>query len=203
MWYDSKIASYGDINYKINKIYCEKHNFDLICSNKKKYKHRHSAWERLPLILEHIEKYDYIIWIDADAFFYIDSANICNIIEKNMDKNFIFSNDIGNKNINTGLMIIKNCTYCIDFIKIWAYSEELYKQNPHKAWWDQGVLIDMINKNISDIKNNCIFHDYGILQEFNLDENPESPALVVHLAGRNESKRVDVSTTYYKRISNA
>ena len=26
MWYDSTISSYGDINYKINRAYCDKNN---------------------------------------------------------------------------------------------------------------------------------------------------------------------------------
>jgi hypothetical protein len=44
----------------------------------------------------------------------------------------------------------------IDFIKKWAYDEELYNKNPKPEWWDQGVLFDMINRNILDIKNNYI-----------------------------------------------
>ena len=30
MWYDENIALYGDINYKINKKYCDKNNIELI-----------------------------------------------------------------------------------------------------------------------------------------------------------------------------
>ena len=33
MWYDSNISNFADINYKINKIYCDKYEYDLICSN--------------------------------------------------------------------------------------------------------------------------------------------------------------------------
>ena len=40
MFYDNAIKEYGDINYKINKMYCEKYNLDLILSNKKVYKNR-------------------------------------------------------------------------------------------------------------------------------------------------------------------
>ena len=44
MFYDDNIRDYGDINYKINKLYCEKYNLDLILSKEKTYKDRHSAY---------------------------------------------------------------------------------------------------------------------------------------------------------------
>ena len=81
MWYDSKISSFADINYKINKAYCDKHNIEIICCNQRRYTDRHPVWERIPLILEHINKYDYAIWIDADAHFYIDSEGFTEPLE--------------------------------------------------------------------------------------------------------------------------
>ena len=51
MWYDECIASYGEINYEINKIYCDKNNIELIKCNKRRHVNRHPAWERIPLIL--------------------------------------------------------------------------------------------------------------------------------------------------------
>ena len=37
MFYDDAIKSYGDINYNINKLYCKKHNLEIIVSHKRKY----------------------------------------------------------------------------------------------------------------------------------------------------------------------
>ena len=80
MWFDNQIKEYADINYKINKIYCDKYGYTLIKSNIRKYPERKPHWERIPLILENFDKFDYLIWIDADAHFYIDSPPITNII---------------------------------------------------------------------------------------------------------------------------
>ena len=84
--------------------------------NERRQSNRHSAWERIPLILKYINDYDYVMWIDADAFFYNDANNILDIIDDNINYNFIFSNDIGNNNINTGVYIVKNSQYSIDFL---------------------------------------------------------------------------------------
>jgi hypothetical protein len=195
MFYDDNIKCYGDLNYTINKMYCEKYNLDFIFSNQKQYKNRHSAWERLPLLIKNLPMYDYLMWIDADAFFYKDAGNIVNIIEKNKDVNFIFSNDIGNTNINTGFFIVKNTEYSIEFLKKWAYDEQLYKKNPKPAWWDQGVLVYMFNNNILNIKKNCVYHDYGILQHFH-EIDKQKNTYIYHLAGKKSQIRCDTSKKY-------
>ena len=200
MFYDDAIKEYGDINFKINKKYCEKYNIDLIFSNHPKYKNILPTWERLPLILHYIQDYDYLIWIDADAFFYKDAINIIEIIQQNIDVPFIFSNDIGDKNINAGFFIVKNSDYSIEFLNKWAYDAELYKNIPIPHWQDQSVLISMIDQNILDINNNHISYPYGILQYFGYEheqlENNWKP-FILHMAGRSFEKRVDVSNKYY------
>ena len=166
MFYDDNIKNYGDINYEINKNYCKKYGLDIIVSHKKIYDNRHPAWERLPLLLKYIDNYDYLIWIDADAFFFPDANNIVDVINNNSDFNFIFSNDITGLNVNTGILIVKNSQYSKEFLERWAYDDSLFENNTYPHWWDQGVLIDMINNNLLDIKNNSICIDYGILQSF-------------------------------------
>jgi hypothetical protein len=200
MFYDNEIKNYGEINYEINKRYCEKYNLQIILSNEKKYNDRHSAWERLPLLLDNILKFDYLIWIDADAFFYNDANNIVDIIHENENVNFIFSNDIGNANINSGVFIVKSTQYSIDFLTKWAYDEELYNNNPYPNWWDQGVLIHMFNNNILNIQENSIQHDYGVLQHF-YENDKLIKTYIFHLAGQNNALRYDTSKEYFYKIS--
>lgn len=198
MWYDENAASYGDINYEINKIYCDKNNIELIRCNKRRYSNRHPAWERVPLLLKYINDYDYVMWIDADAHFYIDSKNIVDIINENKDYNFIFSNDIGYTIINTGVFIVKNTQYSIDFLTKWGYDEILYNNNSRPHFWDQGVVIDMWQQNILDIKNNCIIIDCGVLQHFFGEEILPNKSFIFHLAGQSIEIRINHSLNYLK-----
>jgi len=200
MFYDDNIESYGEINYKINKLYCEKYNLKIILSKEKKYSNRHPAWERLPLLLDNISNFDYLIWIDADAFFYNDANNIVDIINSNNDVNFIFSNDINNTNINTGIFIVKNSNYSINFLTKWAYDEELYTSNPYPVWWDQGVLINMFNNNILDIKQNSIQLEYGVLQHFNENDKIDNKTYIYHLAGKYYDTRYSISKNYFDKL---
>ena len=202
MFYDDAIKEYGDNNYAINKKYCDKYKLDIILSQEKTYQNRHASWERLPLILKHIEKYDYLIWIDADAYFYYDAGNIVDFIQEQPNDNFIFSNDMGNRNINSGFFIVKNCEYSRQFLQKWAYDEELYINNPYPIWWDQGVLCSMIEQNILDIKNNASCHEYGIMQHFDKDYlvHSHKRPYVFHMAGRTTNERIIESNKYYDMI---
>jgi hypothetical protein len=208
MFYDLPIAEYGDINYKINKKYCDRHNIDIICEHEKMHLNRHSAWERLPLILKHIDNYDYIIWIDADAFFYYNERNICEIIKEHFNENinFIFSKDInctGNDDINTGFFIVKNTQFSKDFINKWSFDEELYNSNPYPKWWDQGVLIDMYRKNIMNIIHNSISLDYGTLQHFVKEEiyDVSYEPYVLHLSEKSREERIETSSVYLELLT--
>jgi len=198
MFYDDKIENYGKINYEINKKYCEKYGFDIILSNSKTYTNRHSAWEKLPLLLSNISNYDYLVWIDADAYFYKDAKSIVDFININPNANFIFSNDISGKNINSGIFIIKNTQYSIDFLNKWAYDEELYvKFSFPPIWWEQAVLFHMFYQNILNIQENCILLDYGVLQHF-YENDKNDKTLVHHLAGRLDNDiRYNTSKKYF------
>uniref|UniRef100_A0A6C0DF49 Nucleotide-diphospho-sugar transferase domain-containing protein n=1 Tax=viral metagenome TaxID=1070528 RepID=A0A6C0DF49_9ZZZZ len=199
MWYDSDVSIYGDMTKKINKSYCEKYNIHFIHCDEKRYDDRHPAWEKLLLILKHIENYDYIIWVDADAFFYMDSPNISEIIYKKPNVDLIFS---GDKNVimNTGIFIVKNTKYSIHFLNEWAYNNELYSSNPYPHWWENGVIIDIYNKNLLNIKENSVIIPYGILQDF--DEKYKNKPYIYHLAGKNKQIRIQKCLKYYNKYNN-
>lgn len=68
------ICSHGDSNMNDWKKYsfpnfmkyCQKHNYTFIGSNRR-FDDRHPSWARLPMILEIIARYDWVVWIDPDA----------------------------------------------------------------------------------------------------------------------------------------
>ena len=199
MFYDDNIKKYGDINYKINKKYCEKYNLTLVVSNEKKYTDRHAAWERIPLLLDNISNFDYIIWIDSDAFFYYDANNIIDIINNNLNYNFIFSKDKGRNSVNSGFIIVKNSEYSINFLKIWGYDEELYNKYKNHKWWDQAALNDLISNNVLNINKNSVELKYGVLQHF-CENDKLDGTYVYHLAGRDIEHRYESSVYYLNKL---
>tara|TARA_R100000664_G_C2704090_1_gene103336 strand:+ start:22 stop:717 length:696 start_codon:yes stop_codon:yes gene_type:complete len=207
MWYDNHVSDYGDNCYKINKVYCDKYKYDLIKSSDRFYTSRSPHWERFPLILKHIEKYDYVVWIDADAFFYNVSPPISNLINKHK-KDILFSADDNQMNpppINSGVMILKNTERVINIIKKWAYSEHLkdkYCGNevvegilcPKMNWIeDQALIRGFVKDNIDRINEISKLLPYLELQHYREIERDALTKLkalpyIFHLPGMHENR---------------
>tara|TARA_B110000483_G_C18117465_1_gene512196 strand:- start:134 stop:799 length:666 start_codon:yes stop_codon:yes gene_type:complete len=201
MFYDDNIKEYSDITRSINDIYCRKHGIDLIVSKTARKSERKPHWERIYLILEHLSNYDYMVWIDSDAFFYEDSKHIMELITKH-DIPFIFSRDLGNQKVNTGVFIVKNTQYSVDFLTKWGYDDEIYDHtillnNLH----DQDGLDYMFDKNIMDISNHSHFVDYGVLQHFYIDET--FTPYIFHMSGKKKDIRIRTSRFYLNKIQSS
>jgi len=219
-WYDDNIKEFADINFEINKKYALKNKYDFIKCNNRRLENKDLPWEKLSLIYSLFEKqYDYIVWIDADAFFYIDSPPIENIINEHNDENVIFSGDMQTRyqsypisfqlmDINTGFMIYRNNKYSQEFIKNWIINEYPII-NP--VWWEQNSVLHMYKHNILDIQNNSVIIEYNILQHFEkehlehcftkqygLDNKP----FIFHMAGETKEQRIKYSQEYYNLIIN-
>ena len=219
MWFDDPISHYGRNCYKINKAYCDKYNYNIIKSSDRTYADKHYSavpprsphWERFPLILRNIEKYDYVFWIDADAFFYFDSPRIEKIINEYDNKEILFSADhsqLSPPAINSGVLILKNTRRVIDIVKKWAYSEDLknkycgYKyQNgflcPKINWIeDQGLIRGFVKDNVDGINEISKLLPYSELQHYNVSERTALSKLknkpyIFHLAGRHEDRFIE------------
>ncbi len=179
MWYDSTMEKYGDVNYEINKRYCDRYGYDIIKSNVRHYTDRTPHWERLPFILSMFDKYDYIIWIDADAHFYIDSPPITKAIDEYPEKTFIVSMDVDdpqydrNVAVNSGFFITKTTADMKMIFTEWMENKTLYDErygftvgNDRGLFQDQGILRLMLDKNLFGMRNKTQIVEYGILQFF-------------------------------------
>lgn len=200
MFYDDNVKEFSDISRDITSIYCEKHNIDLIVSHTVKNTQRKPHWERIYLILEHLSKYDYMVWIDSDAFFYENSKHIMDLIKEH-DTPIIFSRDQDNQNVNTGVFIVKNTQYSIDFLNKWGYDDEIYNHtlvlnNLH----DQDGLDYMFNHNIMDIHNNSQFVNYGVLQHFYIDDAFTIKPMIFHMCGKKHNIRVMLARFYLNQL---
>jgi len=202
MFYDDNVKEFSDINRNINAIYCKKHNIDLIVSHTVKNPQRKPHWERIYLILEHLSKYDYMVWIDSDAFFYENSKHIMEIIKEH-DTPIIFSGDTykHNTSINSGFFIVKNTPYSFNFLNKWGYDDAIHEHAlKMNRWHDQDGLLYICDHNILDIKNNSIIIEYGVLQHFCINEHFNNTPYIFHSAGKQKEYRIQVSQFYFNKI---
>ena len=215
MWYNQHVAHYGDICLEINRLYCQKHGYELIRSSKRTYKDRPPTWERFPLLLKHIENYDYVVWIDADAFFYNSAPPLEEIIN-HYEKDILLSADVDTylvpNSVNAGVFVLKNTKKVISLLNKWAFDEELAnrflnEKAPETQHWieDQAMIRGCLKYNVDDMQSITKVLPYMELQHFNLHEFPilkrhNILPYVFHTAGKIPSFRYYISKSYLQEI---
>lgn len=201
-WYDQGIAKYADITAEINKRYCDRIGYDFVVDHKRRVPNIKQTWERFPLIIDMIGKvpHKYICWIDADACFNPKSKYVIeDIINRNKDKDFIFSDDVGkNHTINAGIFILKNNEYCKNMLNYFLqFSSSNHPDKDKYAGFDQAAINIYYLENINNLKDRSVMIDYGVLQIFpNLANDKNIDAIFLHTAGTDSNYRVK----YFNKI---
>ena len=182
----------GILSENKNKNYAEVNGYDFY-SDKDCNPNLHHFFYKFESILKFIDKYDYIFWIDADAFFVNFSKKIESFIKPN--KNFIAT--IDKEYLNTGVFIVKCCDEIKNVFKK-VLSEGPTLQHPFP---DAKILMDYFQKEDSTwdiinpqyLLNSYKYELYGKIHDDG--EYKEGESIVLHFPGMPYSKRIE---SYYK-----
>ena len=212
MYYTENINNYSYYSREINKMYCIKYGYDLIVSNENFLTNLTPHYERYPLLLQHIDNYDWIVWIDSDAYFYIDSPPLENIIRHvNYSHSCILSYsikqylsyDFKNYYINNGIFIMKNTEENKEFLYKMIHNDDIIQvaEKLHYTY-DQSVFRYLYDTNYRNFKDNSYILNYGLLQHFydyELSYLNYKP-YIHHLAGNDNKTREKIIKNYYIKI---
>ena len=213
--YDANFKKIGDITFKSISQYSNK--FNLRFENlKMPSTGRPLSWNKIKLLQEEIKKgeNEFIMWIDADAFFHKDAKNILYELDSNHEiflvnhycsvhKGSKFKNTILTINrINCGMMIFKVSQFNLDFLeKVW--NEDKYINH---VWWEQAAIMDIIglkaeitnnlNDNIGDDfylkKIRFLSKEWNSIPSNNEISNESVNPSIIHLAGINNFERIEI-----------
>lgn len=123
-------------------------------------------WEKIALLLKHFHEYDYLVWIDGDAFVPLDSPRLENILDKHPDKHLLVSRDIDSEQdfvVNAGFYIVKCSLIGETLLSKWLYDDSLTMNGVLN---DQGVVQRMLYQNTMNICNYTQIFPFGLLQNF-------------------------------------
>lgn len=196
MSYTDNISSYSKYTEYINKKYAEKHGYDFIKFNYE-LKDRAQQWCKVKAINHLLEnntnKYDYIFWIDSDAFFNNFNQTLDSIINKYNNKDIIICDDYPNSGIkntiNTGTMFIKFSEWNKEFCKKWFNYTGEYLTSPYH---EQSVLDYYIN-HVDNFKNHVIVCPTKTFNSaaYELNEYKKTNDFIIHLMARNSEFRIN------------
>ena len=110
--FGSPVPGYVDLSTKINSAYAGIHGYDFKNFVLPESFDRNPAWGRVWFLKEHISDYDYMFYIDGDAFFvnqamtlnqlivYMDDSPVCGLFARDQTlSNKIFHADRANAGV--------------------------------------------------------------------------------------------------------
>jgi hypothetical protein len=139
--------------------YCQRHNFDykLDVSNVVDWPPENGGWAKLLLIRDALEKYKYVVWLDADAM----------IVDMDADLRDAVSDGIGvtqnhfPEHHNVGMLYVRSSLAVTKFFDAWIAEYPGYD-----FWREQRVFNDMVLlypdlvHTIPDKYNSCWNNNY-------------------------------------------
>lgn len=206
MSYTDNIKSYSDISKKINQIYASKYNYDIRIFNEI-MTDRAPQWCKIKVIQKLLNEncYEYLFWIDSDAFFNDHTIKIQDIIKNNTDKDIIICDDHLNSGIyseikiNTGTIIVKCTEWNKEFFDLlWNY-DGIYLYNQYH---EQRLLEDFIKNNIMNCKDKilikpCIEFNTEIMRQIN--DNTLENNYIIHLMKLDTETRISYMKNWFSR----
>ena len=120
--------------------YCKKHGYDYIeCS--KPLDTLPPAYQKPLFLLQHIEKYDYVMWLDADTIIINESIKLEDKINQFPKHNMFYCKDPMFWGLNSGVLIFKNSQFSRQLLTEWWDSRSTTGIFHDKMQGDQGRLI--------------------------------------------------------------
>lgn len=160
-------------------IYKDEENYNVYDSS------RPPAWSKVQMILKCLKeaKADYVIWMDADTIIMDFNHRIEDIIlQQSAKKDIIICKD--NLDLNTGVMIVKNTEWSINFFeKLWQAEEFTHADN-----WEQDAFIYFYDNNICNCVNNIVVLKQKSLNTFWYQY--ERGDFILHFAGCTRMKGI-------------
>ncbi len=134
---------------KVKQDYCKSHIYDYRDDEDDEIvdKSRPLAWSKVNLIRRCLKDgYDYVVWIDADAFIMNPTIKLESIIVNfSKDKDILLTMDAVDV-LNSGVMFIKNTEWSKAFFDL-VYNMTDFINHSN---WEQGAIIDLYENNILD-----------------------------------------------------
>jgi hypothetical protein len=217
--YDDRIAAYADWANACVQVYAQVWNHDVI-TVRRRLSSRAPEWDKvraLELLLdipEARERYDFVLWIDADAAFQDLSTALCDVMRENMSAgiDMLFSDDAPNRlaydrapgvHPNTGVFVVRNSPWPRGFLRLWWQSPMGME---HRKFHEQGVLAELLRRDAEGARSRLrvaptelLNSTYATLPKASHpDRTPRT--FVLHMMQQKQQDRVAVFQTLYERL---
>lgn len=195
MYYTKNVKSYSKLAEQINRSYALKHGYDFKVFYKRLSK-RSPQWDKVMYVLGLLttEKYDYVFWIDSDAYFNLQDKSLTDVIQVDDDHDLYICSDLengGHCTVNTGTFLIKNTSWSKNLLTSWWSHPDAYMYY-YRRLHEQSILDIIVRSGEKRIKIYPAEKFNSIYS--NLDQIDSN--FIVHLMARSNNIRIDKMKKY-------
>lgn len=172
--------------------YCMRHGYDYIEDDSVYDETRPIAWSKILLIRKYLPKYDYVVWIDADAMIMDLSQKIEDKLELMNGKDMMVLSDW--QMINTGVIFAKNTVQVIEFLDAWYTKTDFLKSHN----WEQDALVNIHSTGSDNVHN--VLHVNSHRYEAQIQSYIfayKKGHFILHLAGYRSNKQERIERLAY------
>lgn len=171
------------VSRKNHTFYAKKHNYTYLFYPDSIVQQNYVTWNKVFVLKEVLENFDYVMWIDADAIFTNTDITIESILAVK-NKNMHICDDIGGWRVNTGVMIWKNDPWSLKTVADWSQMIKI----PHSQGAEQAQLIEYLRKNDPECENWCL-HPRKTFNSHPKEHNKGD--FVLHMMGLSGEERIE------------
>uniref|UniRef100_A0A7S1KZ03 Nucleotide-diphospho-sugar transferase domain-containing protein n=1 Tax=Neobodo designis TaxID=312471 RepID=A0A7S1KZ03_NEODS len=127
-------------SYHNKNEYCKRWGYDFIVEdNNIVDRSRDVAWSKIPIFRKWLPHYDYIMWMDMDAFFMRYEIPLESIVTRDDTKDIVIAKDF--HGINFGVFLIRNSPWAFHLLdRMWNSPRQWWK-----PWEEQSALMALTN----------------------------------------------------------
>ena len=195
------IKDYATLSEQINRRYANKHGYDFEMFDVTPTG-RAPQWCKIQVVNDLLsrDKYDYIFWIDADAYFNKQDIPLDDIISQHPDKDVILCEDninSGKSNtVNSGTFFVKCSPWSKAFFEhVWNY-EGIYRQ---AHFHEQTVIEQYINQDIMESKQHIIVKPcktFNSIINVQIADGTLKDNFIIHLMAMKKEDRIEYMTEW-------
>jgi len=120
------------LNRQINEAYCHRHGYEYVVKTFVPRDDRAHRWSKIPAMREELHDCDFLLYLDADAFFYSHELRIENeLIPLIGDRQIMMganctceSDRFQPDRPNTGVILVRNSPQAAEILRVWDESSE-------------------------------------------------------------------------------
>ncbi len=120
--------------------YARQHGYELQLETNAPQIDRPLPWAKIALLRKAIQRYEVVLWLDADVMIVDQALDIASELEPDCFLYLVEHQYKGIRMPNSGVMLIRSCAEAVAFLdEVWSQS-----QFTHHKWWENAAICHVL-----------------------------------------------------------